>query len=132
MELVRHGMRGGESTGTIGPGGNRREEVASMQHADTIKYILRHLECKPEVIIRVPCLFCHNGRALLLVPSTGQYECQICGRYGKLDSLAVLAAESHMGGTITAATGPSALVEIGERRWRACNMQIPSSTSFGT
>jgi len=93
MELVRHGMRGGESTGTIGPGGNRREEVASMQHADTIKYILRHLECKPELIVRVPCLFCNNGQALLLVPSTGQYECQICGRYGKLDSLAVLAAD---------------------------------------
>jgi len=64
-----------------------------MQHADTIKYILRHLECKPELIVRVPCLFCNNGQALLLVPSTGQYECQICGRYGKLDSLAVLAAD---------------------------------------
>ena len=64
-----------------------------MQHADTIKYILRHLECKPELTVRVPCLFCNYGQALLLVPSTGQYECQICGRYGKLDSLAVLAAD---------------------------------------
>lgn len=64
-----------------------------MQNVDVIKYILTHLECKPEIIIRVPCLFCNNGQALLLVPSTGQYECQICGRYGKLDSLAVLAAD---------------------------------------
>ena len=48
------------------------------------------MECKPEIIVRVPCL-CNNGQALLLVPSTGQYECQICGRYGRLDSLAVLA-----------------------------------------
>ena len=64
-----------------------------MQNVDVIKYIIQHLECKPEIIVRVPCLFCHNGRALLLVPSTGQYECQICGRYGKLDSLAVLAAD---------------------------------------
>ena len=68
-------------------------EVASMQYADVISYIVRYLECKPEVIIRVPCVFCHNGQALLLVHSTGQYECQICGRYGKLDSLAVLAAD---------------------------------------
>lgn len=94
MELVRLGMRDGETTGTIGPGiSSLTWEVASMQHADTIKYIIQHLECRPEIIVRVPCLFCHNGRALLLVPSTGQYECQICGRYGKLDSLAVLAAD---------------------------------------
>lgn len=64
-----------------------------MQHADVISYIVRHLECKPEVIIRVPCVFCHNGRALLLVSTTGQYECQICGRHGRLDDLAVLAAD---------------------------------------
>lgn len=64
-----------------------------MQNAHLINSIIRSMECKPEIIVRVPCLFCNNGQALLLVPSTGQYECQICGRYGKLDSLAVLAAD---------------------------------------
>lgn len=64
-----------------------------MQNAHLIYSIIRSMECEPEIILRVPCLFCNNGRALLLVPSTGQYECQICGRYGKLDSLAVLAAD---------------------------------------
>ncbi len=93
MELVWHGMSSGETTGTIGPDGNRREEVASVENADLIRAIIDGLECKPEIILRVPCLFCNNGQALLLIPSTGQYECQICGRYGKLDSLAVLAAD---------------------------------------
>ena len=64
-----------------------------MQHADTIKYILRHLECKPELIVRVPCLFCKARRALLLIPRTGRYECQVCGKHGKLEDIAVLAAD---------------------------------------
>jgi len=65
----------------------------AVQNVDTIKYILRHMECKPEIVIRVPCLYCNVKRALLLIPSTGRYECQICGKHGRLDDLAVLAAD---------------------------------------
>ena len=64
-----------------------------MQNAHLINSIIRSMECKPEIIVRVPCLFCNNGQALLLVPSTGQYECQICGKHGKLEDIAVLAAD---------------------------------------
>ena len=59
-----------------------------------IHSIVRYLECEPETLYRVPCPFCRNGRALLLVPSTGVYECQICQKYGKLDELVVIAADS--------------------------------------
>lgn len=93
MELVWHGMSSGETTGTIGPGGNRREDVASVENADLIRAIIDGLECKPEIILRVPCLFCKTRRALLLIPRTGQYECQICGKHGKLEDIAVLAAD---------------------------------------
>jgi len=93
MELVRHGMRGGETTGTIGPGGNRREEVASVENADLIRAIIDGLECKPEIILRVPCLFCNNNNVMLLIPSENRYQCQVCDQQGRLHRLAALAAD---------------------------------------
>ena len=93
MELVRHGMRGGETTGTIGPGGNRREEAASVENADLIRAIIDGLECKPEIILRVPCLFCNNNNVMLLIPSENRYQCQVCDQQGRLHRLAALAAD---------------------------------------
>ena len=93
MELVWHGMSSGETTGTIGPGGNRREEVASVENADLIRAIIDGLECKPEIILRVPCLFCNNNNVMLLIPSENRYQCQVCDQQGRLHRLAPLAAD---------------------------------------
>lgn len=64
-----------------------------MQNAEVIRDIVNKLECKPDWLIRVPCVYCHNGKTMILDPTTGQYRCQACGKYGKLSDLAVLAAD---------------------------------------
>lgn len=64
-----------------------------MQHAELINSIIRYLECKPDLLVRVPCVYCGNGKVLVLDPTTGQFQCQVCGKHGRLDDLAVLAAD---------------------------------------
>ena len=58
-----------------------------MDNADTIKRIIRYLECEYEVIVRVVCPLCNTKRALLLIGRTGQYECLVCSKHGKLSTL---------------------------------------------
>ncbi len=64
-----------------------------LQNADLIRDIIQSLGCKPEILLRIPCPFCKNRRCLLLIPDSGRYECQICGRQGKLQQIATLARD---------------------------------------
>ena len=60
-----------------------------LEHADVIKKIIRLEEGRAEIIIRVYCPFCRVKSALLLIGGTNRYECQVCGKYGKLTDLVV-------------------------------------------
>lgn len=65
----------------------------ALQYAELIQSIIRNLECRPEFLIRVPCPYCHCGQVMLLDPQHGTYECQACGRHGKLQQLTALASD---------------------------------------
>lgn len=60
-----------------------------MENADTIKHIVRLVDGKADLVVRVQCPFCGMGYTLLLIGRTGKYECLNCKKYGKLTSLAV-------------------------------------------
>lgn len=60
-----------------------------LPNADKIKHIIRLVEGRAELIVRVRCPFCRTKNALLLIGSTDKYECQVCCLHGKLDDLIV-------------------------------------------
>lgn len=60
-----------------------------LPNADKIKHIIRLVEGRAELIVRVRCPFCRTKNSLLLIGSTDKYECQVCCLHGKLDDLIV-------------------------------------------
>lgn len=61
----------------------------TLHQADVIKNIIRMQNGEAEVIIRVYCPFCCRKYALLLIGSSGRYECPKCCKQGKLTDLIV-------------------------------------------
>ncbi len=60
-----------------------------LPNADKIKHIIRLVEGRAELIVRVRCPFCWTKNSLLLIGSTDKYECQVCMQHGRLDDLIV-------------------------------------------
>jgi hypothetical protein len=42
-----------------------------MQNAEVIRDIVNKLECKPDLLVRVPCVYCHDGKTMILDPKGG-------------------------------------------------------------
>ena len=60
-----------------------------LPNADKIKHIIRLVERRAELVVRVRCPFCRTKNSLLLIGSTDKYECQVCMQHGRLDDLIV-------------------------------------------
>ena len=60
-----------------------------LENAHKIKHILKLVDGKGEIIVRVRCPFCRTKKALLLIGSTDKYECQVCLKQGGLDDVIV-------------------------------------------
>jgi hypothetical protein len=60
-----------------------------LENTHKIKHILKLVDGKGEIIVRVRCPFCRTKKALLLIGSTDKYECQVCMQHGRLDNVIV-------------------------------------------
>jgi hypothetical protein len=60
-----------------------------LENAHKIKHILKLVDGKGEIIVRVRCPICRTKKALLLIGSTDKYECQVCLKQGGLDDVIV-------------------------------------------
>lgn len=64
-------------------------KITVGKNAHLIKEVVRYVEGKAELVVRMDCPFCGTGYGMLLVGRTGRYECQICSENGKLQDLVV-------------------------------------------
>ena len=60
-----------------------------LENAHKIKHILKLVDGKGEIIVRVRCPICRTNDSLLLIGRTNHYECQVCCLHVKLDDLIV-------------------------------------------
>ena len=60
-----------------------------LENAHKIKHILKLIDGKGEIIVRVRCPICRTKKSLLLIGSTDKYECQGCMKHGRLDDVIV-------------------------------------------
>ena len=60
-----------------------------LENAHKIKHILKLVDGKGEIIVRVRCPICRTNDSLLLIGRTNEYECQVCMKHGRLDDVIV-------------------------------------------
>lgn len=92
---VPSGQQNDEGPGRVGETERKTKKAVSMsmENMHLIRAISAYLECELEKLFRVPCPYCRNPKAMLLFPDENRFQCLVCDKQGRLQDLAVVAAD---------------------------------------